>query len=75
MKKIVKNGEGHVTSEIARLSKMIETKAANEDKIEDFEYRVNILGVFQTMLDVGEEGGDGGEGGDGESEGSAHDEL
>jgi protein disulfide-isomerase A6 len=48
MNKIVAKGDGHVDKEIARLSKMIDAKAADSNKLDDFEYRVNILNMFKA---------------------------
>jgi hypothetical protein len=57
MKKVMKKGLEHIPVEFERLTRMIDAGSAAADKLDDFAYRVNILGVFLDKADVDDEEG------------------
>lgn len=52
MKEIIEKGDSFITEERDRLNRLLNSKALAPDKIDEFQIRVNILGVFAGYLDA-----------------------
>jgi protein disulfide-isomerase A6 len=54
MNEVVKNGDKFVADEKRRLNELLDSGTLSPDKLDEFQIRVNILGVFASYLEGGD---------------------
>jgi protein disulfide-isomerase A6 len=54
MNEVLQKGDGFIATERNRLNQLLDSGTLSPDKLDEFQIRVNILGVFSSYLELGD---------------------